>query len=476
MKDVVREMRDVLIGARVEKLYRLDDYTLLIALFNLGRPFFLLVSVIKRSKRFHLLFDRINDDFLSRSNMTDIFKKYIGGGKIESLLLHEKIIEMNVYRDQIYRMVVDFGLNNISLYDEHEKLLFRLSKKHVIFQKRDDDMTEYLSGSPVKSIPGLQINQALSDSFFEERKRIIINGLLKVLKKEEKKVLRLHGKLMVEKEEVVAKEELKQKGELLKYNLSLVPRGVKSVMLADYNGKEIEVGLDPRLDPVENMNFYFQKYKKLKRKASIIDQRIEHQKQKLQSLRDIGTEIRNRAEVADLRYSAATLLDSINTALLGQGFFQRLKKVYSEPIPKTDRKASKKEPFLQFSSRSGKKILVGRNAMENEELSLRMARGNDLWFHAEAVSGSHVVLFYEREREFLEEDIIDAASLALYFSKLRKENKGNVHYTLCKYIRKPKGSKPGQVVYHNEKSKWIVLESEILSILTKPMEQSTFER
>ena len=142
----------------------------------------------------------------------------------------------------------------------------------------------------------------------------------------------------------------------------------------------------------------------------------------------------------------------------------------------TDRQVFKKERFLQFSSRSGKRILVGRNALENEELSLRMARGKDLWFHAEAVSGSHVVLFYEKEGDFLEEDIIDAGSLALYFSKLRKEKRGNVHYTPCKYIRKPKGSKPGKIIYHNEKTKWVVLESEILSKLIKPMEQGTNDR
>jgi predicted ribosome quality control (RQC) complex YloA/Tae2 family protein len=408
--------------------------------------------------------------------MAAIFKKYIEGGKIKSLVVCEKNIVMNVYRAQVYRVVVDFDRNNISLYSEHEKLLFSLSKKHIDYPDRGDDKTDFYAGSPVRSVSPLKINQELSDGFFEERKKIVINGLLKIIKTEEKKVLRLYNKLTVEKEEVLEKESLRQKGDLLKYNLSLVPRGVKSVMLTDYNGKETKVDLDPRLDPIENMNFYFQKYKKLKRKAFIIDQRIEHQKQKLHAIRNIDTEVRNRDEVADLRYSESTLLDSIDIALLGQSFLQRLKSAYRKPISKTDRQAFKKERFLQFSSRSGKRILVGRNALENEELSLRMARGNDLWFHAEAVSGSHVVLFYKREGAFLEDDIIDAASLALYFSKLRKENKGNVHYTLCKYIRKPKGSKTGKIIYHNEKTKWIVLESEILSKLIRPMEQGASDR
>ena len=118
---------------------------------------------------------------------------------------------------------------------------------------------------------------------------------------------------------------------------------------------------------------------------------------------------------------------------------------------------------MEFTTRSGKKILVGRNARSNEELSINAARGNDMWFHVESGSGSHVILRYEKRGSFHAEDIIDAAILALYFSKLRKEKKGDVVYTFCKYVKKPKNSKTGVVTYYNNKTRFISLDTEVLT-------------
>ena len=128
---------------------------------------------------------------------------------------------------------------------------------------------------------------------------------------------------------------------------------------------------------------------------------------------------------------------------------------------------------MEFSSSTGKKIFVGRNASENEELSIRVARGNDLWFHVESGAGSHVILRYEKSGSFQPEDLDDAAALALYFSKLRSERKGEVVYTFCKHLKKPKNSKPGTVIYFNNKTRFITLDDNVPARLGKHAPQIT---
>ena len=113
----------------------------------------------------------------------------------------------------------------------------------------------------------------------------------------------------------------------------------------------------------------------------------------------------------------------------------------------------------------GKTILVGRNARENDELTVRIARGNDLWFHVETGSGSHVILRYDRSDGFQDADIVDAAMLALYFSNYRNEKSGDVVYTQRKYIRKPKNKPAGYVTYHNNKTKHILVDQAVLDRL-----------
>ena len=152
-------------------------------------------------------------------------------------------------------------------------------------------------------------------------------------------------------------------------------------------------------------------------------------------------------------------------SILGREFKRKVENFHLASRGKKSGIKEEKRPFLEFISRSGKKILVGRNAGENEELSTKIARGNDMWFHVESGSGSHVILRYEKRGSFDTEDIMDAAVLALYFSKLRKEEKGDVVYTYCKYVKKPKNSKAGAVTYHNNKTRFISLDREVLNRL-----------
>jgi predicted ribosome quality control (RQC) complex YloA/Tae2 family protein len=135
------------------------------------------------------------------------------------------------------------------------------------------------------------------------------------------------------------------------------------------------------------------------------------------------------------------------------------------PAAKDGRGGRGGRPFLRFTSRTGKVIYAGRNAGENVALSTRVARGNDLWFHALGGAGSHVVLRYDRKGEFSESDIADASLLALHLSKLRKRGEGEVVYTFCKHLRVPKNSREGTVSYHQNKTRYVRMDEGALRTL-----------
>ncbi|WP_242341491.1 NFACT RNA binding domain-containing protein, partial [Anaeromyxobacter sp. SG66] len=108
-------------------------------------------------------------------------------------------------------------------------------------------------------------------------------------------------------------------------------------------------------------------------------------------------------------------------------------------------------PYRAFRSASGAAILVGRGAAENDRLTLRVARGNDLWLHARGIPGAHVVVRLEKGRGPDQDTLLDAANLAVHFSDARGEPQADVAYTRAKFVRKQKGAAPGAVTYSQEK-------------------------
>jgi predicted ribosome quality control (RQC) complex YloA/Tae2 family protein len=492
IKEAASEACGVLIGGRIDRIFQLDDYTFVFYLFNHGITHFLLISVMKRSKRFHLLMEEIRKEFLLSANATAILKKYLSKQRITRIILNCNLLEVHTGHEQNRRLLVDFSEYNIKVLDESNHAEFSLYRK--------DSKNPYNSTGNEKTgapdPPGgpyhgvicptnetaisdhheLRVNSALSSEFFSERKEALVKALQRILKTEEKKVLRLAGKLRSEEKDVENKEYYKNVGELIKYNLEVMPRGTGSATLTGFDGNEVEAVLDPRLTPLENMKAYFYKYKKLKKQASVIDRKIQNQEQRLKLIREIQKESAE-GESMGLTRDPSLFLSKFDFSPLGSLVIQKIENFYrargkNKTAPKAPKSALKKR-FLEFTSRTGKRILVGRNAGENEELSIRVARGNDLWFHAESGAGSHVILRYEKTGDFQPVDIEDAAVLALYFSKLRGEKKGLVVYTFRKYVKKPKNTKKGTVLYFNNKTRFTALDANVLARLMSHTPQIT---
>ena len=122
------------------------------------------------------------------------------------------------------------------------------------------------------------------------------------------------------------------------------------------------------------------------------------------------------------------------------------------------RKPKTATPYRRFLSEDGYSLLVGKSAKDNDTLTFRVAKQDDMWLHARGVPGSHVIIETEKKTSIPPETVKDAATLALFYSDLRKSGKGEVIYTLRKNVRKPKGAKPGSVIVTQEKTLWIAID------------------
>jgi predicted ribosome quality control (RQC) complex YloA/Tae2 family protein len=249
-------------------------------------------------------------------------------------------------------------------------------------------------------------------------------------------------------------ERVRQDGELLKHHLASLQRGQRSVDLADWfdpTGAPRRLELDPKLSPVQNVERLFDRYHKLLRAASEVERESELAAAREARLRALLERL--AAEDAD---PEALEAEAVAAQLLEPLVAERDKRVQV---------AAPRLPYRTFRATSGAEILVGRSARDNDTLSLRVARGSDLWLHTSDSPGSHVLLRLARGQEPHPEDVLDAAHLAAHFSPLSKASRVSVHVVPAKQVRKPKGAAPGLVTVAGGKLRQIRIEPERLSRL-----------
>ena len=240
-------------------------------------------------------------------------------------------------------------------------------------------------------------------------------------------------------------EEFRQKGELLTTFMAQVPRGAGEVELANYydENKPIKIALDPALTPNQNAQKYFQRYQKLKNAVKLIHQQIADTKDEIAYLESVE---------AQLEIAAPKDLLTIREELAAQGYVKNRTKQRKKQTP------SQPERFL---SSDGTEILVGKNNLQNDQLTLKTARKTDYWLHTKNIPGSHVII---RSDSPSEETILEAAELAAYFSKYRHSAQVPVDLVQVKHIRKPNGAKPGFVIYENQTTYYVTPEETLLDL------------
>lgn len=202
-----------------------------------------------------------------------------------------------------------------------------------------------------------------------------------------------------------------------------------------YTGEPVKIPLDPQLTARENSQKYFDKYNKLKRTWEALSKYIEETKQEIEHLESISTSLDIALKEEDLA--------QIKQELTEYGFIKK-----HGPHGKKVRITSR--PFHYISS-DGFHIYVGKNNYQNEELTFKAASGNDWWFHAKGIPGSHVIVKAEG-RELPDRTFEEAGSLAAYYSKGRNNEKVEIDYVQKKSVKKVAGSAPGFVIYHTNYS------------------------
>ncbi|MCD7725519.1 MAG: NFACT family protein [Clostridiales bacterium] len=241
------------------------------------------------------------------------------------------------------------------------------------------------------------------------------------------------------------REQYKVYGELLNaygYNL---PPGAKSLEALNYYTNEmITIPLDATLTPQENAKKYFDKYGKLKRTYEALSELTIQVKEEIDHLESISAALDIAMQEEDLVQIKEELVES--------GYIRR---------KGGDRKAKITSRPFHYISSDGFHMYVGKNNYQNDELTFKFATGNDWWFHAKKIAGSHVVVKTEGQ-ELPDRTFEEAARLAAYYSKGREQDKVEIDYIQKKHVKKPAGAKPGFVVYYTNYS--MTIDSDISDI------------
>lgn len=278
----------------------------------------------------------------------------------------------------------------------------------------------------------------LLDDFYEKREqaeRVKQKGrdLLKTATTARDRVRR---KLAAQEKELTAcldRDHLRICGELITANLYRMERGQSRLTAQNYydeNCADMDIPLDVRLSPQENAARYFKQYAKAKTAEKYLTAQLQKGGEELQYLESVLQELAQAESEQDF--------NDIRTELTDGGYL---------------RGRGKKQPGFQraskpreFRSSAGLRILVGRNNRQNDRLTTKDADKRDIWLHTQKIHGSHVILCTDGT-EPDEQSLMEAASLAAYFSQAQGSTKVPVDYTPVKFVKKPAGAKPGMVVY-----------------------------
>lgn len=297
---------------------------------------------------------------------------------------------------------------------------------------------------------------SLLDSFYTEKDkaesiRIKTRSISKTVKTATERLAR---KLENQRNDLVKtgnRELWKKYGDLITANIYRIKKGDTILLAEDYYSEEpakIEIRLDPMKTPQQNAAKFYRDYNRAKTaEAHLIEQidRCETALLYLESVADELSRVENEREIADIRRELEE-----SGHIKGQ---------------KSGKKSREKEQsLLRFVSSTGFEILAGRNNIQNEKLTHKTARRNDLWLHAQKIHGSHVVISCQ-DREPDDKTVEEAASIAAYYSQARSSGKAPVDYTQVRFVRKKAGGGPGMVLYTNYKTVFAQTDGKIIERL-----------
>ncbi|WP_431088021.1 Rqc2 family fibronectin-binding protein [Paenibacillus sp. 8b26] len=298
------------------------------------------------------------------------------------------------------------------------------------------------------------ISECMEDFFGEKAERDTVkqkvSDLLRFLQNERSKNVKKLDHLHQDLAEAEDADQFRIYGELLFASLHEVKKGDKEVTLTNFYDEEqrpMTIPMDPLLGPSDNAQRYFKKYNKYKNSLAVIDEQLEKTHEEIRYMDNL---------LQQLAHASMNDIEEIREELVQQGYLRdRAKK--GKKKKKTDR------PTLHvYTSSEGIELLVGKNNLQNEYVTNRLAGPNDTWLHTKDIPGSHVVI---RAEQFGDATLEEAAQLAAYFSQAKQSSSVPVDATLIRYVRKPSGAKPGFVIYDHQRTLFITPDEDLVKKL-----------
>ncbi len=260
-------------------------------------------------------------------------------------------------------------------------------------------------------------------------------------------VARLTRKLnaqRVELEETLDREQLRIRGDLLQANLYRIEKGAYCVEVENFydeNNSLIKIELNPAITPAQNAQKYYKDYARAKTAQKILGEQIEKGTQELIYLESVLDEIERASTQKDMQLIRAELMDA--------GYIKIQKKAQKPPL---------ELPPLEYKTKSGFTVFIGRNNRQNDKLTLKLSSKEDIWLHTKEIPGSHTVIKTEG-KEVDEATILEAARFCAYNSKARESAQVPVDYTKVRYVNKPSGAPFGRVIYTNQHTVYVTPEN-----------------
>ncbi|MCL9660415.1 NFACT family protein [Paenibacillus hunanensis] len=273
------------------------------------------------------------------------------------------------------------------------------------------------------------------------------SDLLRFLQNERSKNIKKLDKLHQDQLEAGDAEKYRIQGELLFASLHQINKGDREIELINFYDEEqrpIKIQLDPQLAPSDNAQRYFKRYNKYKNSLAVIDEQLIKTHEEIAYLDSL---------LQQLQSAALQDIDEIREELAEQGYVRNRNK-------KAKKKKKDNRPTLHvYTSSEGIEMYVGKNNLQNEYITNRMASNNDTWLHTKDIPGSHVVI---RSTEFGDATLAEAAQLAAYFSQAKESSSVPVDYTLIRHVHKPNGAKPGFVIYDHQTTLFITPDEKVV--------------
>lgn len=403
-------------------------------------------------------------NFLDLKNFED-FKKHICTTNVEDLPLQISNTFNGISKNFICSIVNKFNIKELSdsnleiIFNYINKILNNIGTEYLSFEeiKNNDGIVKDYFLVPEKSTSPFSLNFFIDDFYYEKEtneafknyRNTLLKLILETLKKYNKRLYNINKKL----HECDEMEQYRIFGELITANLYRIPnKNIEEIELENYydNNNKILIKLDKRYSPSVNAKNFFKKYTKLKNALEIVSKQKQDTINELNYIESIIYELENCSSIDEV----TMIFEEISENDI---FKEKTSKSSNSKKSKIKKSKLTKNKTIAFNpikyTVDGYTILVGRNNKENDYLTLKYANKNDIWFHTKDFHGSHTILKIENNLPYPNNDIlVKVAQIAVKHSKAKNSSNVPVDYCEVKFIKKPSGSKPGMVIYTNNKT------------------------